>query len=87
MTDSNKIEKLVFILAIGFCWAYKMGSLQVKKKPISLKAHGRKAKSIFRLGLDLIRSSLLSIAQNFNKFIYVLTCLSNLKSLKSPIWN
>ena len=25
MTESNKIEKLVFVLAIAFCWTYKTG--------------------------------------------------------------
>ncbi len=85
MTDNHKIEKLVFVLTIGFCWAYKMGSLQVKQKTISLKAHGRKAKSIFRIGVDLIRSSLFSIVQNFNKFICMLACLTNLKSMRSSL--
>jgi len=55
MTDPKKIEKLMFILAIGVCWAYKTGELQARKIPIKLKKHGRKAISIFRLGLNIIR--------------------------------
>jgi hypothetical protein len=55
MTDPRKIEKLLFILAIAVCWAYKIGELQARKEPITIKKHGRKLKSIFRLGLDLIR--------------------------------
>lgn len=55
MTDPEKIEKLLFILAIAFCWAYKTGELQARKTPIPLKNHGRKAQSVFRLGLNLIR--------------------------------
>lgn len=58
MTDSRKIEKLLFILAIAVCWAYKIGELQARKAPITIKKHGRKLKSIFRLGLDLIRQVL-----------------------------
>jgi hypothetical protein len=55
MTDPKKIEKLLFILAIAVCWAYKIGELRARKVPITIKKHGRKLKSIFRLGLDLIR--------------------------------
>ena len=55
MTDPEKTEKLIFILAIGVCWAYKIGELQVRKIPISIKKHGRKARSVFRVGLNLIR--------------------------------
>lgn len=55
MTDPRKIEKLLFILAIAVSWAYKIGELKARKVPITIKKHGRKYKSIFRLGLDLIR--------------------------------
>ena len=58
MIDPIKIEKLLFILAIAVCWAYKIGELQARKAPITVKNHGRKLKSIFRLGLDLIRRAL-----------------------------
>lgn len=55
ITDSRKIEKLIFVLAIGVCWAYKTAELQARKTPIFIKKYGRKARSIFRLGPNLIR--------------------------------
>ncbi len=58
MIDPKKIEKLLFILAIAVCWAYKIGELKARKVPIVTKKHGRKTKSIFRLGLDLLRQVL-----------------------------
>lgn len=58
MTDPEKIEKLLFILAIAVCWAYKIGELQARKVPVVIKKHGRKLKSLFRLGLDIIRQVL-----------------------------
>jgi transposase len=58
MIDPTKIEKLLFILAIAVCWAYKTGELQARRVPIKIKKHGRKMKSLFRLGLDLIRKVL-----------------------------
>jgi hypothetical protein len=65
MTDPKKIEKLLFILAIAVCWAYKIGELQSRRIPIAIKNHGRKWKSIFRLGLDLIRQVLFREDQSF----------------------
>ena len=61
MVEPAKIEKLIFVLAIAFCWAHKKGELQAWHKPIKIKKHGRKARSIFRLGLNLIRSGLFQV--------------------------
>ena len=58
ITDPDKIEKIVFVLAIAFCWAYRIGDIQDRKKPIEIKAHGRKARSLFREGLNLIRRAI-----------------------------
>lgn len=58
MINPAKIEKLLFILAIAVCWAYKIGELKARKVPIVIKKHGRKMKSIFRIGLDQIREVL-----------------------------
>lgn len=55
MVQPDKIEKLLFVLSIAVCWAYKTGELQVRKVAIRIKKHGRKAKSVFRVGIDLIR--------------------------------
>lgn len=55
ITDPDKIEKLVFVLAIAFCWAYRTGDIQDQIKAIEVKTHGRKARSLFREGLNLIR--------------------------------
>jgi hypothetical protein len=49
----NKIEKLLFVLAIGFCWAYRTRDIKAQETPIEVKAHGRKVRSLFREGLKL----------------------------------
>ena len=59
ITDRNKIKKLIVLLAIGFCWAHKTGEWRCANEgQIKLKKHGRKEKSIFRYGLDLIHTAL-----------------------------
>jgi transposase len=77
ITDPDKIEKVVFVLAIAFCWAYRMGDIQDQTRPIEVKTHGRKARSLFREGLNLIRRAILRrwILKKFRRLLSCFTCL------------
>ena len=68
LIDINRIEKLVAILAIAFCWCHITGEWAQNKNPIKIKKHGRRAISIFRYGLDILREILLNISEKFNDF-------------------
>ena len=75
LTKPDRINKLVALLAIAFCWCHLTGEWVHEQKPIPIKKHGRKAKSIFRVGLDHLREILLNISekmQEFKKIILVL---------------
>ena len=87
MTEASKIEKLIFILAIAFCWAYKTGELRTRQVAIDVKTHGRKAKSIFRIGLDTIRGTLLKIHKRLEQFLLLLLCFTRTKSGRRIVWN
>jgi IS4 transposase len=80
LTDMERIEKLVAVLAIAFCWCHVTGEWIQTKKPIKIKKHGRKATSIFRYGLDTLRETLLNMSEKKKVFkklikllIYVIT--------------
>lgn len=75
VTDPDKIERMIFVLAIAFCWAHRMGEIKLGESPIPLKTHGRKAKSIFRYGLDQIRRAIRRLMDDFDEFLKVLTPL------------
>ena len=60
LRDIERIEKLVLLLMIAFVWCYNVGIYLHLIAPILIKKHGRKAKSIFKYGLDLIASILLN---------------------------
>jgi transposase len=75
LTCSVKIEKLLFILAIAFCWAIKTGEIQTKIVATKIKKHGRKEKSIFRIGFDLIRSAIARASYKFDDFLSLLQAL------------
>lgn len=69
MTNTYKIEKLLFILTIAFCWSYKIGEIKSEKIPIKIKSHKRKEISVFRLGFDIIRRIFYRIFTNLRDFI------------------
>jgi hypothetical protein len=66
LTKPKRIEKLMALLAMGFCWAHKVGEWRATRRPIIYKIHrtgvkGRRPQnSYFRYGLDFIREILLS---------------------------
>lgn len=55
----ERIEKLVALLALAFAWAHRIGQWLARRRPIRLKTHGRRARSVFRLGLDHLQYVLL----------------------------
>ncbi|NIP23505.1 MAG: IS4 family transposase, partial [Phycisphaerae bacterium] len=59
ITDPERIQKLVGVLAIAFAWSHRVGEWRHEhSEPIKVKKHGRLAKSLFRHGLDFIREIL-----------------------------
>lgn len=60
ITKLDRIEKLLALLTIAFCWAYKTGEWRNEQKEIKIKKHGRKAISYFRYGLDILRDLVLN---------------------------
>jgi hypothetical protein len=76
LQDSERLSKLVALLSLALCWAILMGEWRVANKTIPIKKHGRKAKSIFRVGLDHLRHTFLNLQQKNHDFLNVLHFLS-----------
>ena len=61
LTDLERIEKLLALVIVAFTWAYVVGDyLNHYIKPIKIKKHGKRARSIFKYGLNYISSVLLN---------------------------
>ncbi|MFK5972490.1 MAG: transposase [Flavobacteriaceae bacterium] len=61
LTDLERIEKLVLLVMLAFVWCYKVGIyLHQNISPIKIKKHGRRARAIFKYGLDYIANCLLN---------------------------
>jgi hypothetical protein len=51
----DRINTLLVVVSLAFLWALKVGEFIHQLKPVPLKSHGRKQKSLFRTGLDHLR--------------------------------
>ncbi len=61
LNQIHRVEKLLLLVMVAFIWCYRVGIyLDTKVKKIRVKAHGRKAKSLFKYGLDYICQILLN---------------------------
>lgn len=74
--DTKKICKMYGLLAIAFCWAYLSGELECRHNPIRIKKHGRKAKSVFRVGLDIITDRIKDSLVKVKEFLAITKLLS-----------
>lgn len=61
LQDSERLGRMLVMLTIALCWAFKIGEWLSEHQPIKIKKHGRKAKSIFRVGLDHLRRIFLNL--------------------------
>ena len=60
MKESGRLEKLFGVLALALLWALRVGLWQASEQVIVIKKHGRRAKSLFRQGLDYLQRHLLN---------------------------
>ena len=73
LRDIERIKKLLLIVMIAFLWCYKVGIYLNQIRPIKIKKHNRRAKSMFKYGLDYIASILLNPVKlnNINLFQFL----------------
>lgn len=60
LLEPARLNKLVVLLTVAFCWMHKVGEWRHEQQPIRVKKHSRKAISWFRYGLDYVRDLLLN---------------------------
>lgn len=76
ITGYLRIKKLLVLPVIAFCWTHKIGEWKHDcVLPIKTKTHQRKAQSIFRYGLDAIRSEMLNVRTCSKKLLMKMIAL------------
>lgn len=77
-TEAERLRKLFALLTLALCWSMKTGLFLHQLQPIAVKKHGRRAKSLFRLGFDYLRHLLLNPSplyqQDFRQTLQLLSC-------------
>jgi len=74
VTRPERLEKLLALMTLAFCWAYIAGEWLARANPIKIKKHGRLAKSIFRYGFDYLRRILCNQDWLTNRFDFIGLC-------------
>ena len=87
ITDTQRLEKLMAFLAIAFSWAHIIGEWRHEFKPIKIKKHGRPAQSLFRYGLDYLRSCLFHHQESNRQYAFHQALESLFKRLGSSPQN
>ena len=87
IVDPNKLERLVGVIAIAFCWAYKMGDHIDDHKAIPRKKHGRRIRSIFKTGFIYLRNLFANIGARSYEFTNVLALSFEKDATAKPFIN
>lgn len=76
-TDDERLSKLFAWLTLALCWVMRTGLWLHQWHPIEIKKQGRRAKSLFRLGLGYLRHLVLNpSSSNESDFLQSLQLLS-----------
>ena len=76
LRESERLSKMFALLGLAVAWALSSGLWLHQHKPIKLKCHGRRAKSLFRHGLDHLRSIFLNLDTRLDEFLQATQLLS-----------
>ncbi len=86
VTDFERLSRIFTVVAITLCWVLNVGEILNRQKEMPLKKHGRKAKSIFRLGFEQLAQVISSLSLMKKRFILMVELFSpsimQLKNLK-----
>lgn len=75
-TDPERLSRLLALMALAMCWAMKVGQWLHSHTPLKVKKHGRREKSLFRYGLDHLRSIVNDLDIKCREFLECLQFLS-----------
>lgn len=76
LIDFERLSKLLALLSLALSWAFLVGEWRHQLKPLTIKKHGRRAKSLFRYGFDYLRNIMLNLEQKMIEVLDVLQFLS-----------
>ena len=85
ITDPDKLSTLLVVLALAVALSVKTGAALARLNPIPLKKHGRRAWSLFALGLHGLRK--IFVSPRLNLIFHFLTQLLSQGLPLKPLMN
>lgn len=76
LTKRERISKLLGLLTLALCWCLLAGEWEQTQKSMAIKKHGRRAKSLFRYGLDRLRNIVVNLPVKEHDFCWATNLLS-----------
>ena len=76
LQDTERLSKLLALLNLALGWALRSGEWLHQAQPLPIKSHGRRPPSLFRHGLDHLRSIVLNLDCKFEQFLEAVQFLS-----------
>jgi hypothetical protein len=68
LTQLNRLDNLIILLSLAFTWAHLMGEWVYKQRPLKIKKHGYLPISLFKRGLNYLRTAILAQPNKPAKF-------------------
>ena len=75
ITNPEKLERLLGVVTIAFCWAYKTGDYVDEHEEIPKKSHGRKIRSVFKTGYVYMKSLLANLSNRYDEYTSILNLI------------
>ncbi|PSP03283.1 MAG: hypothetical protein BRC51_10390 [Cyanobacteria bacterium SW_12_48_29] len=76
LQDTERLSKLLALLNLALGWAWRSGEWLHQAQPLPIKSHGRRPPSLFRHGLDHLRSIVLNLDCKFEQLLEAVQFLS-----------
>jgi len=80
LTHGSRVSNLLSLLTLATVWGILAGEIAARQTPPKIKKHGRREKSIFRLGLESLRNCFCGLTTNlrqkqrFQQLTLLLSC-------------
>jgi len=75
ITSPERLERLMGAMVMAFAWSYKLGDYIDEERPIKVKAHGRRLRSVFKTGFKFLINLFSNISQRMEEFIAVISLI------------
>ena len=76
LTHPDRLSTLLALVTLTSVWAWRVGAAEHERAPIPVLAHGRRALSMIRYGLNTLKAALINVLWNPLEPVFVRSLLT-----------